>query len=201
VQPTHTVQRVPYFLAPLWDAEYSRKSQERQRRAAAAKAPASKEEATAAQVASELRARLKKSRGAKHLLQGLEEEVRGFVYQWEQKQRELEREGLIEPDSSDDEIVFVGRTGAMSDDKRKDKEARDVQKDKLVFQSLVDENGAAFGRYLVHSIAQYYGLSTWSITTGTPARREAYVGLKLDPTTRRPSLTHNVLPRPLWTVV
>lgn len=153
--PTHTVQKVPYFLAPLWDAEYSRKTQERQQRAAAAKAPASREEAVAAQVTSELRAKLKKSRGAKNLLQGLEEEVRMFVCQWEQKQRELESEGLIEPDSSDDEIVFVGRNGAMSDDQRKEKEARHLRKDKLVFQSLVDENGAAFGRYLVHSIAQY----------------------------------------------
>ena len=155
VQPTHTVQSVPYFLAPLWDAEYSRKSQERQRRAAVAKAPASKEEAAAAQVAAELRAKLKKSRGAKNLLQGLEEEVRGFVSQWEEKSRELESEGLVDPDSSDDEIVFVGRNGAMSDDKRKEKEAKNLRKDKMIFQSLVDENGAAFGRYLVHSIAKW----------------------------------------------
>ncbi|PPJ49650.1 hypothetical protein CBER1_02158 [Cercospora berteroae] len=200
VQPTHTVQNVPYFLAPLWDAQYAKKSAERQRRVAAAKAPASKEEAVAAQVTSELRAKLKKSRGAKTLLQDLEEEIRGFVSQWDEKQRELENEGLIEPDSSDDEIVFVGRNSAMSDDKRKEKDARHLQKDKLIFQGLVDDHGAAFGRYLVHSIASYYGLKTWSVTTGSPARREAYVGLKVDPTTRRPSLTRSELPRPLWTV-
>ncbi|KAI5366339.1 Putative R3H domain-containing protein [Septoria linicola] len=201
VQPTHTVQAVPYFLAPLWDAQYARQSKERERRAAAAKAPASKEEAMAAQVTSELRSKLKKSRGAKNLLQGLEEEVRGFVCQWDEKQKELESEGLIEPDSSDDEIVFVGRNGAMSDDKKKEKEDRHLQKDKLIFQSLVDDHGAAFGRYLVHSIAAYYGLKTWSVTTGNPARREAYIGLKVDPTTRRPSLTRSEMPRPLWTVV
>ncbi|KAM3420170.1 hypothetical protein BST61_g3464 [Cercospora zeina] len=192
VQPTHTVQSVPYFLAPLWDAQYAKKSADRQQRAVAAKAPASKEEAVAAQVTSELRARLKKSRGAKNLLQGLEEDIRGFVSQWGEKQKELEHEGLIEPDSSDDEIIFVGRNGAMSDDRRKEKDARHLQKDKLIFQGLVGDHGAAFGRYLVHSIALYYGLRTFSVTTGTPARREAYVGLKFDPTTRRPSLTRTI---------
>ncbi|KAF2217582.1 hypothetical protein CERZMDRAFT_63740 [Cercospora zeae-maydis SCOH1-5] len=199
VQPTHTVQSVPYFLAPLWDAQYAEKSAERQRRAAAAKAPVSKEEAVAAQVTSELRAKLKKSRGAKILLQGLEEDIRGFVSQWDHKQKELEHEGLIEPDSSDDEIVFVGRNGSMSDEKRQEKDARHVERNKLIFRGLVDDHGAAFGRFLVHAIASYYGLQTWSVTTGSC--REAYVGLKIDPATRRPSLTRSELPQPLWTVV
>ncbi|KXT18737.1 hypothetical protein AC579_2673 [Pseudocercospora musae] len=200
VQPTHPVHSVPYFLAPLWDAEYARKQQERQKRVQASKQHASKEEAAAAKVTQELRAKLKKSRGAKGLLQDLEEEVRGFVQQWEQKQKELESEGLIEPDSSDEEIVFVGRNGAMSDKRKREKQHKHLEKDKLVFQGLVDDHGAAFGRYLVHSIAAYYGLKTYSITTGNPARREAYVGLKIDPKTRRPSLTRAEMPRPLWTV-
>lgn len=33
-------------------------------------------------------------------------------------------------------------------------------------------------RWLVHSIASYYGLHTWSVTVGEPARREAYVGFR-----------------------
>lgn len=33
-------------------------------------------------------------------------------------------------------------------------------------------------RWLVHSIAEYYGLSSRSVTVGDPARREAYVGIK-----------------------
>jgi hypothetical protein len=160
VQPTHPVHRVPYFLAPLWDAEYRRKALERQTREAAARAPASREEAAAARVAQELRAKLKKSRGAKGLLQDLEEDVRGFVRQWEEKQRELESEGLIEADSSDEEIVFVGRNGAMSDDRTREKEDKGLEKDKLIFQGLVDDHGAAFGRYLVHSIAAYVSISS-----------------------------------------
>lgn len=148
---------MPYFLAPLWDAEYSRTSQERKKRAEAAKKPATKEEATAQKVTQELKAKIKRSRGAKGLLQDLEQEVRGFVEKWEEKQRQLEKEGLIEPDSEDEEIVFVGRNGAMSDEQRKNKQEDEVKKDKLIFQSLVDDHGAAFGRYLVHCIAQYYG--------------------------------------------
>ena len=30
----------------------------------------------------------------------------------------------------------------------------------------------------MHSIASYYGLYTWSVTVGEPARREAYVGFR-----------------------
>ena len=50
-------------------------------------------------------------------------------------------------------------------------------------------------RWLVHSIAEYYGLRTWSVTVGDPARREAYVGIK------GPDKGESVrveLPRPLY---
>ncbi|KAK3107972.1 hypothetical protein LTR53_017942, partial [Teratosphaeriaceae sp. CCFEE 6253] len=92
MHPTYTRQSVPYFLAPLWDAEYARSTKERQKRAEAARTPISKEDAQIKTVTRELKAKLKKSRGAKGLLQDLEEEVRGFLQQWEAKQRELESE-------------------------------------------------------------------------------------------------------------
>lgn len=220
VRPTHPVQHVPYFLAPLWDAEYARASQERQTRAQAARSQQlPKEDRAAAKLTQELRAKLKRSKASKGLLQDLEEEVRGFVRQWEEKQRQLESEGVIEPDSEDEEIVFVGRNGAMSDERRLEKQSEKLEKDKKVYESLLDDHGAAFGyavqvlalrlafadfvhsRYLVHAIGMYYGLKTWSVTTGDPARREAYVGLPLDPQTRRPSLARSEMPRPLWAVV
>jgi hypothetical protein len=201
----------------LWDAGYARQSTERKMRADAAKA-APKEEAAAAKVTQDLRAKLKRSKGAKGLLMDLEEEVRGFVGAWEEKARQLESEGLIDPDSEDEEIVFVGRNGAMSDERKKEKEQDNLEKDKLIFQGLLDDHGSAFGRYLVHAIASYvsilpnsprlastsdttcqYGLRTWSLTKGL--ERHAYVGLPLDPTTRRPSLTSRGLPRPLWASV
>lgn len=146
VAPTYPVQSVPYFLAPLWDAEYVRISQERRKRAAEAKKPAlNKEDAAAAKVAQELRAKMKRARGAKGLLQDLEEEVRGFVEKWEAKQKQLEHEGLIEPDSEDEEIVFIGRNGLMSDERRKGKDVESLKKDKLIFESLQDDHGASFG--------------------------------------------------------
>jgi hypothetical protein len=51
-------------------------------------------------------------------------------------------------------------------------------------------------RWLVHSIATYYGLETWSVTKGSPARREAYVGLK-----HKAAPAFEELPRPLYVLV
>ncbi|KAK1807583.1 hypothetical protein LTR12_018069 [Friedmanniomyces endolithicus] len=199
VQPTYPRRKVPYFLAPLWDAEFAaRAAGERGREMGELGQVGVGREAAEVR---ELRARLKKARGARGLLQDLEEGVRGFIEEWEAKERELESEGVIEADSEDEEIVFVGRSGAMSDERRREREMETVEKDRLIFQSLVDDHGAAFGRYLVHSIAAYYGLQTWSVTKGDPARREAYVGLKVDPKTRRPSWSRSEMPRPLWAVV
>lgn len=74
-------------------------------------------------------------------------------------------------------------------------------------------------RWLVHSIASYYGLHTWSVTVGEPARREAYVGFHSPTggsratglfgdalgsgTCRRETMdqTEDELPRPLWAQV
>lgn len=214
VRPTYPVQTVPYFLAPLWDAEYKPAKERRNAAKQIAAAMDETEQAamSARKVTRELRAKLKRARGAKGLLQDLEQEVRVFVEEWDRKQRELEQEGLIDVDSSeDDEIVFVGRNATMSDDRSADSRLKTLKKDKLIFESLVDDHGASFGygykvvlsddvltcpsRYLVHAIAQYYGLKTWSVTTGDPARREAYVGLEGMVTTRP------ILPQPLWLVV
>lgn len=148
VHPTYPVHSVPYFLAPLWDAEYKAKAA---RQASAPKKPTdprahgSAEEQAASRIPRELREKLKKSRGAKGLLQDLEEEVRGFVEAWEAKKREMEQEGLIDEDSEDEEIVFVGRNGAMSDERRREREQEDLRRNKMVFESLVDDHGAAFG--------------------------------------------------------
>lgn len=159
VRPTYPVRQTPYSIAPLWEAEYARLAKERQKRAEKAKVPACKQDAAAAKVKQELKAKLKKSKGAKCLLQDLEEEVRGFVMQWEEKQKELEHDGLIDPSSSEDEeIVFVGRNGAMSDERRREKQAHTLAKDKLIFQGLLDDHGSAFGRYLVHAIAAYVSI-------------------------------------------
>ena len=65
----------------------------------------------------------------------------------------------------------------------------------------VQNRGADYSRrWLVHSIASYYGLRTWSITVGDPARREAYVGIppqQVNGKNTSPLLKH----RPLWGMV
>jgi len=148
-------------------------------------------------VPQELKQKLKKQKGAKSLLQDLEEEVRKFVRDYERKQRKGEE---IELDSEDEEIVFIGRNGTMSDEQRKTVE-EELEREKLVFDSLADDNGASFGRWLVHNLAVYYGLTSRSITVGDPARREAYVGIKEMKTGRHLSAVRGELPRPLWGMI
>ncbi|KAK5141245.1 hypothetical protein LTR32_006143, partial [Rachicladosporium monterosium] len=131
VQPTYPRRKVPYFLAPLWDAEFAaRAAGERGREMGELGQVGVGREAAEVR---ELRARLKKARGARGLLQDLEEGVRGFIEEWEAKERELESEGVIEADSEDEEIVFVGRSGAMSDERRREREMETVEKDRLIF--------------------------------------------------------------------
>jgi hypothetical protein len=213
VHPTYPVHTVPYYLAPLWESGVRHRAEEI---AAAKKMESDKRAGRNEQwgrVPQELKQKLKKSKGAKSLLQDLEEEVRKFVREYERKQRKGEE---IELDSEDEEIVFVGRNGTMSDEQRKTVE-EELEREKLVFDSLVDDTGASFGyiflvmefrnvliryrRWLVHSIAVYYGLTSRSITVGDPARREAYVGIKEMKTGRSLSTVHGELPRPLWGMI
>ena len=92
-----------------------------------------------------LRQKLKRSKGAKSLLQDLEEEVRQFLREWERKKERLGRVNEeCELDSEDEEIVFMGRNGTMSDEQRKRVE-EELEREKLVFDSLADDHGASFG--------------------------------------------------------
>jgi hypothetical protein len=152
-------------------------------------------------VPKELREKLKRSRGAKGLLMDLEAEVRRFVADWEDKERRAADDGLpADPDSSDDEIVFVGRNGKMSD-LRSPTEAESVKRELMLFETPEDDQGGSFGRWLVHHIGVYYGLKTWSVTVGNPARREAYVGLKDSKMRTGRVAGCGPLPRPLYGLV
>ncbi|KAL8783961.1 MAG: hypothetical protein Q9213_004291 [Squamulea squamosa] len=202
VQPTYRKHPVPYYLAPLWDAKVAaRESAE----ATLAKNQSKQTQATDgnAKIPKELREKLKKTKAAKGLLQDLEEQIRNFVKQWEAKNQKPAPAPKLDLDSDEEEIVFVGRNGQMHDVPQSphavldDFDEEDIKRDKLVFDSLADDHGASFGRWLVHSIATYYDLHTWSVTTGHPARREAYVGLK----SGRPVSPSGPLPRPLWGMV
>ena len=246
-RPTHPVRSVPYFLAPLWDERAARRPSASTAKRAAARSHGTEglgEEAV--KVQKELRAKMKRAKGAKNLLMDLEETVRAFIQRWEEKEAELEHSGAFERDkksgagsldecavdmdSSDgEEIVFVGRDLAMKDvkfererqEEQRKTSAEALRRDKLVFEGLVDDHGAAFGyvskvspfsdmkayykifrRWLVHSIGTYYGLKTWSITVGDPARREAYVGLADGAGPRRGESSPRIqLPKPLWVTI
>lgn len=197
---------MPYYLAPLWDAGLKRQSNERKTAAVAQKAATktvANKPTTPGVVPKELREKLKRSRGAKGLLMDLEGEVRKFVADWEEKERKAEQDGLpADPDSEDDEIVFVGRNGQMND-LRSPTEAEAIKKELMLFETPEEDVGGSFGRWLVHHIGVYYGLKTWSVTVGNPARREAYVGLegaKLK-AGNNDSQVCSSLPRPLYGLV
>jgi hypothetical protein len=110
-------------------------------------------EEAAASIPKEVKARLKRSKTAKGLLMDLEEEVRGFVREWNEKEmgrrgvgeqktlvvgrgrsETLETEDsavLVSEDEEDEEIVFVGRNGTMQEcpptpDKEKEGEQQRV---------------------------------------------------------------------------
>ena len=90
----------------------------------------------------ELREKLKKAKAAKGLLKDLEEQVRFFVMKWENQAQEVRRQ-QAEIDSDDEEIVFVGRNGQMSDWSSKTQTS--MERDRLIFDSLANDRGAGFG--------------------------------------------------------
>ncbi|KAJ5225476.1 hypothetical protein N7468_006701 [Penicillium chermesinum] len=224
IQPTYTRHDpMPYYLAPLWDVHYAKVADRHAARVHAEKAAAEKH-----RVPKELRSRLKHARAARGMLQDLEDEIRVFILKWNDKQLYLRADGLQDapessPSDSEDEIVFVGRNGQMHDSPGRKQRLQQMREElslhderdgeKMVFESLVDDRTAAFGRWLVHSIASYYGLHTWSVTVGEPARREAYVGFRPPaPGSRAGLVTHacraedfihpgEELPQPLYAQV
>jgi len=141
---------VPYYLAPLWDQDLTaRAGAERKKREVARKQVHEADE-SAGKIPRELREKLKKAKAAKGLLRDLEEQVRLFVKNWEDdmvKKRKQEPE----LDSEDEEIVFVGRNGQMHDMPPSPKsenildESDDIERDRLVFDSLAEDQGASFG--------------------------------------------------------
>jgi hypothetical protein len=158
---------VPYYLAPLWDAGVRHRAEElsaaKKARGAAKKAGGSGVEGDQkGRVPQELRQKLKKAKGARTLLQDLEEEIREFLMEWEMKKESLGRSAEeLELDSEDEEIVFVGKNGTMSDEQRKAVE-KELEKEKLIFDSLADDHGASFGYdFLPACISRYYGTNPY----------------------------------------
>jgi len=118
-------------------------------------------------------------------------------------------------DSDDEEIVFIPRMRTVTvDDTQNNKNKSKVKEvyipvieppmQKPVFEALAEDPGASFGRWLVHSIALYYGLKSWSVTQGrNPVMRIAFVGAQPGEKKKRKAgqlivQREKRLPRPLW---
>lgn len=204
VRPTYPVHSVPYYLAPLWEAGVRKAAEERVFASKKSSATASPSNTQKGRVPQDLKAKLKKSKGAKPLLQDLECEIRTFINSHTTTTSKLSSHDAsdVELDSEDEEIVFVGRNGTMSDLQRKNVE-EELAREKLVWESIVgvDEGRAGFVRFMVHSLAEYYGLDSRSVTVGRPpnAKREAYVGIRGMMT--GPGVMGEGLPRPLWGLI
>ncbi|KAM5468197.1 hypothetical protein MauCBS54593_004938 [Microsporum audouinii] len=230
VQPTHPRHNpVPYYLASLWDSHQAAKEQARRRskrnqdssdkktKKKKTEGDAKKTHANAEleKISKELRAKLKHARAARGLVQELEEEIRLFVREWVETQtwhraRETESERCSDDseDGDDDEVVFTGRKMQQSTVQKQQPSSslHALSGEKMVFESPAEDRAAGFGRWLVHSLASYYGLRTWSVTVGNPPRREAYVGI--DEFSQNLLLAaggrlsdnkpDGILPRPLW---
>ncbi|KAK0702092.1 R3H-associated N-terminal domain-containing protein, partial [Lasiosphaeria miniovina] len=240
VRPTHPVHgTVPYELAKFWDKGLRERVEERKAAFAAHRKKATLIAAAAAgtgtrtgtgtteaavpadvgKVPRDLRAKAKRTPAVKSWLRVLEEPVRQFMVDRGLVARpapELEVEAVAaesesETDSSDEEIVFVGRNGAtMRDGKPQQQQQQQSERDQqdakspgMLLDTLgEDESGTSFKRWLSHLISEYYGLDSKSVTVGNPARRVVYVGIKqLSSAHHRrgyPLSILSALPPPLW---
>jgi hypothetical protein len=86
---------------------------------------------------------LKKSRGAKGLLQDLEAEVRKFVENWEEMEgRDVETVPDAGREDEDDEYVFVP-TSPVHKREYSMESVHIMQKEKLVYSNPIDEDASA----------------------------------------------------------
>ncbi|KAL6717075.1 hypothetical protein ACLMJK_004989 [Lecanora helva] len=148
VHPTYPKHSVPYYLAPLWDQDMAARAEVEKENRDAARKRAQATDASTDKISREVREKLKKAKAAKGLLKDLEEQVRNFVQNWEATTSK--RPESPELDSEDEEIVFVGRNGQMNDMPSSPKskptpDERDAERDRLVFESLANDQGASFG--------------------------------------------------------
>lgn len=221
VHPTYPVQVVPYDIAKFWDTGLRQRIEDKTSKLQAQRKKQQRKNGSATglgfgEVPRDLRDQAKRTPAVKGWVRVLEEPVRNFL---KERSEETDAEG----DSEDEEIVFVGRKGMSAAGKGWKKARREVGSEKvdtgMVFDSLGDDESASFKyvsaagpqarqvdmftlltphrRWLTHSISDYYGLESRSITTGNPERRVVYVTVK-ETGARAGPRKHTVLPRPLW---
>ncbi|PHH69205.1 hypothetical protein CDD82_7921 [Ophiocordyceps australis] len=208
VHPTHQVHHIPYAMAESWDQGLAQCIQEK---TSALKAARKRQQLKAGsatgidvgEVPRDLRDMSKRSPVIRHWLRTLEEPLRQYL-----TAARLGRQGHQEPtnepdlDSDEEEIIFRGRSRAIQ--QLKEKQAARLQLARrqlqsqpvgsaLVYHSLGEGKSAALRRWLTHSLSNYYGLFSQSVTLAGSHCRAVRVGFK---DSAGPQLAP--LPRPLW---
>lgn len=193
VTPTHRVQHIPYQLAAYWDTKGGVRERVEER-----KAKFSSTHTGSAKVPESLRIKAKRTPAVKAWLRELEQPVRQFLVE-----RGAAEEDSDSLDSEDEEIVFVGRNGRTDEPRpspspawkraRREKKAEGKVEEGMVIDELGDDESAAFKRWLIHSISDFYGLDSKSVLVGKPAKKVVYIGIKQVPVAPKKEL-----PRPLW---
>ena len=254
VHPTHPVHRVPYQLAQFWDRGVRQRVEDKTTKLQAIRKRQQLMAGSATglgvgEVPRDLRETAKRTPAVRSWIRALEEPVRQFLHKEQDRRHEPVQsqrgDGVISTeddlDSDDEEIVFVGRDGAMRElrEKRETRyrlARREVSHETVdsgvVFDSFGEGESAAFKyassfppsifllkwtrrklkkkpvtaqditltalcrRWLTHSISDYYGLASRSVTLVNTSHRVVYVGLKQARHTGGPLDIR--LPRPLW---
>ncbi|KAF4988726.1 hypothetical protein FGRMN_9594 [Fusarium graminum] len=218
VHPTHPIHRVPYQLAQFWDRGVRQRAEDKTARLQAERKKQQLKTGSATglgagEIPRDLREATKRSPVVRTWVRSLEEPVRQFLASQQATAEtpntaadtdEDADSAAEQMDSDDEEIVFVGRNGAMRELREKKatwKHAhRQVSQETvdscMVFDSFGNDESAAFKRWLTHAISDYYGIQSRSVNLSNPTRRVVYVGLK----TSQGILPSRSLPRPMWEV-
>jgi hypothetical protein len=139
---------VPYQLAQFWDQKGAVRERVEQRKAAFG----SRGISTVGKVPRDLHTKAKRTPAVKSWLRVLEEPVRQFLVDRGSSVAVEDSDSL---DSDDEEIVFVGRNGSMTDArawKKAQRETRDREVQQgMVLDSIEDDESASF-KYVTPSI-------------------------------------------------
>lgn len=157
VHPTHPIHHVPYQLAQFWDRGVRERVEDKTAKLQAARKRQQLKVGSATglgigEVPRDLRETAKRSPVIRSWVKALEEPVRQFLINERERRKEEEDSAAEDMDSEDEEIVFVGRNGAMRELQEKGARYRMARREVshqtvdsgLVFDSFGNDESAAF---------------------------------------------------------
>lgn len=178
VRPTHRIHHVPYHLAQFWDRGVRQRVEDKTSRLAAARKQQQRKTGSATGLAAgevprDLREMAKRSPVVRGWARALEEPVRTYLVG--QRQREDDAvagdSAAEEMDSEDEELVFVGRDGAMRELREKREGWKMARRE--VAQETVDSGMVfdSFGSDETAAVKSVYSWLCWTpmMLTGAQA--------------------------------